>query len=62
MFKGSDLINKEKCGVKYSLKELNATKNKNYFNGIALKELFSTKGFDFTKEDIEGVIDNKVPK
>lgn len=61
MLKGSDLISREVCEIKYSLKDLSSTKGKSYFNGIALKELFSTKGFDFTKSDIEEIVDTKVP-
>ena len=62
MFKSSDLIAKEICEVKYLLKGLDSVKNKNYFNGIALKELFATKGFDFSKEDVEEVVDLKIPQ
>lgn len=62
MFKSTDLIAKEMCEVKYLLKGLDSVKGKNYFNGIALKELFATKGFNFTKEDIEEVVDLKIPQ
>lgn len=62
MFKSSDLISKEACTIWYSLKDLKATKSKSYFNGIALKELFATKGFNFSKADIVEVIDSKVPQ
>lgn len=62
MFNSSELISKEICEVKDSLRMLDSIKNKNYFNGISLKELFSTKGLSFTKEEIEEIIDLKVPK
>lgn len=62
MFKGNELISREICEVKYSLNGLNSLKGKNYYNGIALKELFATKGYDFAKTDIEEIIDTKVPQ
>lgn len=62
MFKSSDFINKELCGVRYSFSELSSSKNKNYYNGIALKEIFSNFGFNYTKAELKKIISDKVPK
>jgi len=61
MLKVSDVLSKEVCKNLYSLSELNGYKGKNYYNGIVLKELFTTVGFNFNKSDIEAIISKTIP-
>lgn len=61
MLKVSNILSKEVCKNLYSLSELNGYKGKNYYNGIVLKELFTTNGFNFNKSDIEDIITKTIP-
>lgn len=61
MLKVSDILSKEVCKSLFSLNELSSYKGKSYYNGIVLKELFTTFGLDFTKSDVEDIISKTIP-
>ena len=52
---------KETCGMKHRYGNLTTEKGKSFANGLALRELFYSKGIDFTVADVEGYIKIFVP-
>ena len=59
--KARNVIDKEICESKYRFGMLEGVKNKTFYNGVAIRELFSKYALDYTAKDVETVVNQIVP-
>lgn len=60
--KARNVIDKEMCESKYRFGALEGEKNKSFYNGVILRELFSKYNLNYTVKDIESTVDAVIPK
>lgn len=57
-----DIIQAEKCKTKNFYSGFSEKKEKNYYNGVILTELFKTYGLNFNSSDIMGIVTKTIPQ
>ena len=59
--KSRNVIDKEICESKYRLGALEEDKNKSFYNGVVIRELFSKYNLDYTENDIKDLVNSLIP-
>ena len=59
--KARNVTDKEICESKYRFGILEGVKNKTFYNGVEIRELFSKYALDYTAKDVETVVNQIVP-
>ena len=57
-----DIIEAEKCYTKNTYSDFSEKKEKNYYNGIIITELFKTFGLNFNSSDVMGIVTKTIPQ
>lgn len=60
--KARNVLDKEACESKYRFGQLEGVKNKSFYNGVIIRELFNKYNLNYTVNDIKDIADIIVPK
>lgn len=59
--KARNVLDREACETKYRFGQLESVKNKAYYNGVVLRELFTKYNLNFTENDIVNIALANIP-
>lgn len=59
--KARNVLDREACETKYRFGQLESVKNKSYYNGVVLRELFTNYNLNFTENDIVNIALANIP-
>lgn len=59
--KARNVLDREACESKYRLGQLEGVKNKSFYNGVVIRELFSKYPLNYTVQTIEDITKKVIP-